>query len=150
MGFGGIKMKKKYGKSCTDRQIEKCFDWNKLHNPYSVDANCDYLIYYGRMTKIDLNKGKKHKTCPVCGKGFYRKGANNKKYCSEECYQVSNEKRSKHYKSLGTPATADVNLNDSESIHKEVERIRKGCKKPVYNGESFYEIEIKNYTYRIE
>ena len=141
---------KKYGKSCADRQIEKCFDWNKLHNPNEVDANCDFLIRTWRMTKVDLNKGRRHKKCPVCGKGFYRKGANKRKYCSDECYQVANVRRSNHFKSLGTPATSDINLNNPEDIHREVERIRKGGSKPVYNGESFYEIESKKLVYRIE
>lgn len=135
---------------CVDLQIEKCYDWNKLHNPYTEDANCDYLIYHGRLSKIDLNKGRKHKTCPICGKGFYRKGANNKKYCSDECYEVANARRSYHYKSLGTPATTEINLNDHESIHREVERIREGGNKPVYDRISQYELESKKYTYRIE
>lgn len=137
-------------KTCADWQIEKCYDWNKLHNPYVEDANCDYLIYHARLTKIDLNKGKKHKRCPVCGKGFYRKSNNNQKYCSKECADEANRRKNARIKSLGTPSTSWVNLGDAESIHKEVERIRKGENKPVYDSLSQYEIESKNLVYRIE
>ena len=135
---------------CVDLQIEKCYDWNKLHNPYSEDANCDYLIYHGRLSKIDLNKGKKHKKCSVCGKGFYRKSNSNQKYCSKECAVEANRKKNARIKSLGTPATSNVNLNDAKSIHNEVGRIRKGGNKPVYDSISQYELEIKNYVYNIE
>ena len=133
---------------CVDIQAEKMYDYHKLHNLYTEDSNYDYLLYYGRLTKIDLFTGRKHKTCPICGKGFYRKKSNNKKYCSDECYRIANAKRSYHYKSLGTPATTEINLNNAKSIHKEVERIRKGGNKPVYENESFYEVERKNCVYR--
>lgn len=135
---------------CVDLQIEKCYDWNKLHNPYVNDANCDYMIYHGRLSKIDLNKGGKHKICQVCGKGFYRKGSSNKKYCSKECAKEENRRKNAKRKSLGTPATSAVNLNDAKSIHKEVERIRKGRGKPVYDSISRYELGIKNLVYNIE
>lgn len=135
---------------CVDLQIEKCYDWNKLHNPYVNDANCDYMIYHGRLSKIDLNKGRKHKICPVCGKGFYRKGSSNKKYCSKECAEKANRGKNARIKGLGTPATTELNLSDAKSIHEEVERIRKGGRKPVYNGISKYELEIKNYVYNIK